>query len=324
MKYIITGVDGKLGGRVAELMLSETEASNLIFTCPNLTWLNQEKKEKWLKLGVSIKQANYDNVEEMKEAFKGGERIFIVSAVTIGEIRVQQHRNVVDAAIASGVKHITYTSFLGASDPRYAHVYVTPDHTATEAYIRECAKETGIKYNFMQDNLYLENYLTTSVMLALMSDNKWYTTAGEGKATYVCKDDVARMATALLLGKGKDNVTYKVCGSESLSQRDLAAMISDLSGRQIEYCPVSHEEFYKYLDSMHIPRTATEDFSLSPVPWCGNDMVTNEGSIAEGLMDVVSHDIEEVTGQKPATARELAKNYAYICENNVRHWRDIK
>ncbi len=172
MKYIVTGVDGKLGGRVAELMLGEVAATDLIFTCPNMEWLKLEKRERWEAAGAAVRQANYDNVAEMTEAFRGGDRIYIVSAVTIGEIRVQQHKSVVDAAIAAGVQHLTYTSFLGASDPRYAHVYVTPDHTATEAYIRERAEQTGIKYNFMQDNLYLENYLTTSVMLALMSGNK--------------------------------------------------------------------------------------------------------------------------------------------------------
>lgn len=259
----------------------------------------------------------------MIEAFRGGNRIYVVSAVTIGEIRVQQHENVVDAAIAAGVEHITYTSFLGASDPAYAHVYVTPDHTATEAYIRERSAETGVGYNFMQDNLYMENYLTTSVMLALMSGNKWYTTAGEGKATFIPKDDCARVATALLLGKGEPGKTYKVCGSESIAQRDIVALINDLSGEDIEYCPVSHEEFFAYLDSMHIPREATGDYSLSPVPWCGNDMVTNEGSIAEGLMDVHSDDVELLTGRKPMTARELAKNYSYIWEKRVTNWREI-
>jgi len=324
VKYIVTGVDGKLGGRVAENMLKEVKAEELIFTCPFLERLNPEKKKRWEELGVSVKQANYDNVEEMAEAFRGGQRLYIVSAVTIGEIRVQQHKNVVDAAIAAGVGHITYTSFLGASDPAYAHVYVTPDHTATEAYIRQKSEETGIKYIFMQDNLYLENFLTTSVMLALMSDNKWCTTAGEGKATFVPKDDVARFATALLLGKGEDNRTYKACGCESISLRDICGLISELSGQDIQYCPVRHQEFFEYLDSMHIPRTATEDFSLSPVPWCGNDMVTNEASIAEGLMDVQSTDIEDITGEKPKTARELAKGYAYIWENHVIHWKDIK
>jgi NAD(P)H dehydrogenase (quinone) len=323
MKYIVTGCDGKLGGRVAENMLEHRSPEELIFTCPFLNRLNPEKKKRWESLGVNVSQANYDNVEEMIKAFEGGDRLYIVSAVTIGEIRVQQHKNVVDAAIKAGIKHITYTSFLGASNPAYEHVYVTPDHTATEKYICEKHEETGISYNFMQDNLYMENYLTTSVMLTLMSENKWYTTAGEGKATFVPKDDVARLATALLLGKGEDNKTYLACGGESISQRDIVALISELSGKNIEYCPVSHTEFFEYLDSMHIPRTATGDYSQSPVPWCGNDMVTNEASIAEGLMDVPSNAIELLTGQKPKTAREIAKNYSYIWEKNITNWKDI-
>ena len=259
----------------------------------------------------------------MAKAFEGGDRLYIVSAVTIGEIRVQQHKNVVDAAIKAGIKHITYTSFLGASNPAYEHVYVTPDHTATEKYICEKHEETGISYNFMQDNLYMENYLTTSVMLSLMSENKWYTTAGEGKATFIPKDDVARLAAALLLGKGEDNKTYLACGGESISQRDIVTLISELSGKNIEYCPVSHTEFFEYLDSMHIPRTATGDYSQSPVPWCGNDMVTNEASVAAGLMDVSSNTIELLTGQKPKTIREIAQNYSYIWEKNITNWKDI-
>jgi len=323
MKYIVTGCDGKLGGRVAGNMLEHISPKELIFTCPFLNRLNPEKKTNWESLGVTVSQANYNNVEEMAKAFEGGDRLYIVSAVTIGEIRVQQHKNVVDAAIKAGIKHITYTSFLGASNPAYEHVYVTPDHTATEKYICEKHEETGISYNFMQDNLYMENYLTTSVMLALMSENKWYTTAGEGKATFVPKDDVARLATALLLGKGEDNKTYLACGGESISQRDIVTLISELSGKNIEYCPVNHAEFFEYLDSVHIPRTATGDYSQSPVPWCGNDMVTNEASIAEGLMDVSSNAIELLTGQKPKTVREIAQNYSYIWEKNITNWKDI-
>ncbi|MHA2787784.1 NmrA family NAD(P)-binding protein [Corynebacterium sp. S7] len=323
MRYIVTGTDGKLGGRVAEDVLKSVEPQNLVFTCPNLEWMNAEKKEEWENLGISVRQGNYDDVEEMTKAFEGGDRIFIVSGVLIGERRVQQHKNVVDAAIAAGVKHITYTSFLGASDPAYAHVYVTPDHTATEKYIRERAAETGVAYNFMRNNLYMENYLTTSVMLALMSDNKWYTTAGEGRATFIPKDDSARVGAALLLGKGEHNTAYNVCGIESISQRDIVDLISELSGRQIEYCPVGHEEFFEYLDSMGIPRDTDADFSNSPVPWCGNDMVTNEASIAEGLMDVKSDAVEKLTGTKPKTAREIAQNYSYIWEKNVTNWKDI-
>lgn len=318
-KYIVTGVDGKLGGRVAKFMLDEIAPQNLIFTCPNINRLAPEKYEEWTKLGVTLKSASYDNKNDMIKAFKGGNRIYIVSGVLIGEKRVEQHKRVIDAAIEAGINHITYSSFLGATESEYEHVYVTPDHTATENYL----KQTGIPYNAMRNNLYLENYLTTSVMLALMSDDKWYTTAGKGRATFIPKDDAARAAAACLLGKGEDYKAYNICGSESISQQDIVDLINELSGKSIEYCPVNSEEFFNYLDSMHIPRNTDADFSKSPVPWCGNDMVTNEASIDEGLMDVCSNDVELLTGRKPKTAKEIAKNYAYIWEKGITNWKDI-
>lgn len=319
-KYIVTGVDGKLGGRVAKFMLEKVTPQNLIFTCPDIKRLDSKKFEEWVKLGVKIKSASYDNKSQMVEAFSGGDRIYIVSGVLIGEKRVEQHKRVIDSAIEAGVKHITYSSFLGATEPEYEHVYVTPDHTATEKYL----KETGIPYNAMRNNLYLENYLTTSVMLALMSDNKWYTTAGKGKATFIPKDDAARAAAACLLGKGEDYKAYNICGKESISQQNIVDLINELSGKSIEYCPVDSKTFFRYLDSMHIPRDTDGDFSNSPVPWCGNDMVTNEASIDEGLMDVASNDVELLTGKKPKTAKEIAQNYSYIWENEITNWKDIK
>ena len=42
-----------------------------------------------------------------------------------------------------------------------------PDHRATEKML----KESGIEHNIMRNNLYMENYLTTSVMLAMLSGN---------------------------------------------------------------------------------------------------------------------------------------------------------
>lgn len=232
----------------------------------------------------------------------------------IGERRVRQHKNVIDASRDAGVQHITYTSCIGASEPAYAYLFVTADHTATEAYL----KDSCISYNCMRNNLYMENYLTTSVMLAIMSNNKWYTTAGEGKATFIPKDDSARGAAALLLGKGEPNTVYNVTGGESIAQRYICNIISELSGRNIEYCPVEAPEFYEYLDIMGIPREPDQDFSKSPVPWCGHDMVTNEASIKDGLMDVKSDAVRRLTGREPLTARELAKNYSYIWEKMLR------
>ena len=64
MRYIVTGVDGKLGGRVAENMLLEVPSHDLIFTCPDLKRLAPEKAERWNDLGVSLRQADYNDKED--------------------------------------------------------------------------------------------------------------------------------------------------------------------------------------------------------------------------------------------------------------------
>ncbi len=318
MRYIVTGADGQLGGRVANNMLNQVSGEQLIFTCPAVNRLAEEKLSLWKSQGVSIREANYDNKAQMIDSFKGGDRIWIVSGVLNGPVRVQQHKNVIDAAKAAGVGHITYTSFLGANREGY-YQYVLPDHTATEAYLRE----SGMAYNIMRNNLYLENYLTTSVMFALLSNNKWVTTAGEGKATYIPKDDSGRVGAALLMGKGEPNMDYDVTGGEAITQRELCALISKASGINFEYIPADHDQFYAYLDAMYIPRATDGDYSKSPVPWCSKDMVTNEAGIGDGLMDVETDTVEKLTGRKPLTARDLIDKYSFVWRDRVTNWGEL-
>lgn len=111
MKYIVTGVDGKLAGRVAETMLQQVEGSELIFTCPNPDRVPEEKKERWNQAGVALRAASYDDEEQMTAAFSGGERLFFISSILNGERRVRQHRSVIEACKKAGIGHITYTSF---------------------------------------------------------------------------------------------------------------------------------------------------------------------------------------------------------------------
>lgn len=318
MKYLVTGADGKLAGRVADNMLKEVSGKELIFTCPDVSRLSNEKKERWKDNKIEIREANYDNEEQMSIAFQGVDRLFFISSIINGPKRVEQHRKVIEACKKAGVKHITYTSFFGADREGY-HQYVLPDHRATEKML----KESEIQYNIMRNNLYMENYLTTSVMLAMLSNNVWGTTAGEGKVTSIAKDDSARCGAALLLGKGEPNKAYDLTSTIPLSQREICNMISEKSGIPFVYKPMTEEEFRGYLEALHIPRTTEGDFSLAPVPFCSNDMITNEAGISEGQMGIVTHDVETLTGRKPLEVTDLLDQYSYVWKNKVSHWRDL-
>ena len=319
MRYIVTGCDGQLGGRVAKNMFKEVPGEQLIFTCPDLNRIDPERRKLWEEAGVSLRQANYDDKEGMVEAFSGGDRIYFVSSIINGPKRVQQHKNVIDACKEAGVKHVTYTSFFGANRDGY-HQYVLEDHRPTEAYL----KESGLEYNIMRNNLYMENYLTVSVILAMLSNNVWGTNAKEGKATYIAKDDSARCATALLLGKGGPNEDYDLTSLNPVSQRDICEMIAEKSGIDFKFVAMDDDEFREYLEALHIPTTTDGDFSQSPVPFCTMDMVTNEKGIAEDQMGVVSHDVERLTGQKPLEVADLLDTYSYVWKEKLTNIYQLK
>ncbi len=297
--YIITGVDGNFGGKVAQEILKEVSGDQLIFTSPALERIDQAKIERWKQQGVSIRAADYSNTDIMTEAFRGGKRLFLLSAMTVGEVRQQQHRNAIDAAKAAGIEHITYTSFLGADRPDTFQV-VTIDHRATERYLQQ----SGLLWNTLRDNLYLENYLVAFAAIAF-KDRKWHTSAGEGTAAFVARDDCARVAVALLLGKGEPDTGYDVTGGELISVHDICNMVAKRSGIPLEYDAMSDDDLFAYYDSLGVPRKATGDFSRSPYPWCSEDIVTNEAGVREGTMRVVSNVVERFTGRKPLTARDL-------------------
>ncbi|AFS01011.1 NmrA family NAD(P)-binding protein [Lentilactobacillus buchneri] len=318
MRYIITGADGKLAGRVAELMLKEVSGEQLTFTCYKIDRVPKDKLKHWKDAGVRVVEADYNDKSSMLKAFEGGDRLYLISGLDVGK-RVQQHRDAIDAAIEDGVKHISYTSFVGATEPAYQHIFVTPDHTATENYL----ESTGIDYTALRNNLYMETFMTMRAMLAFMSNNRWVTTAGEGKATLVYKDDCAKAGVASLLGKGTRKV-YNIVGSESISVRQIADMISKRSGQQLEYVPASREEYYDYLAALNIPHDMSGDFSKSPAPFSANDVVDNDKSIADGLLDVKSDDIEELTGAKPKTPEEVIGEFDYIWKDHITNWRQMK
>ncbi len=319
MRYIVTGADGKLAGRVAKIMLKNVSGDQLTFTCYDMNRLPADKLKRWQDAGVRVVEADYNDKESLVKAFADGDRLFLISGLDVGK-RVQQHKNAIDAAIENGVQHITYTSFVGATDPAYEHVFVTPDHTATEEYL----ESTGIQYAALRNNLYLETFMTMRAMLAFMSDGRWVTTAGEGKATLVHKDDCAAAAAAALLGKGGDRKVFNIVGSQAISVRELCEIIAKRSGVDLEYVPATQEEYYSYLEKLNIPHDMSGDFSKSPAPFSANDVVDNDQAVGDGLFNVESNDIEFLTGNKPKTAMDIAANFDYIWRDNITNWRQMK
>lgn len=297
--YAVTGVGGYVGSQTATRLMELVPPSEIIVTSRN-----EEVLAQWRAKGVQARNADYSDQAAMTEAFRGAEAVFMVSAMQVGEVRRAQHRNAIEAAKAAGVKRIVYTSFLGAGDPNI-NSFEIADHRYTEGLILE----SGLGWNFMRNSQYGDAMAENQAAIAI-STGKSIGNTGDGRVAFIARDDVAAVAAALLAGRGERNKAYDVTGPVGVSWRDVAQMISELSGAPVEVVDLTDEQMYAMWDALGVPREATGDFSRSPVPWCSDGMVSLGREIRLGHLATVTNVVEALTGRKPKSLRDLMKEKA--------------
>lgn len=307
MKYLINGVDGQLGNVAAEEMLTLADPQKLIFCAPSLERVKPEYLKKWADLGVELREASYDNYDQMLESYKGVERMLLISTWAIGELRRNQHRNAIKAAKAAGVKYICYTSFCGAEIAENTPI-IASDHRDTELAILE----SGLQYNFQRNMLYYDNLFAMFFPLAVNKNNNiWASNVNGVKCAYVLREDCSRVAAALLAGKGEPNEAYLVTGPELLSEEEIFKIASNYTGIDVEYKNFTTEELYKYWMGKGVPKTINGDFSSSIFPQgiCADDLVGNGDSLRSGHFVKLTNTVEKLTSRKPVSAKDAVSRY---------------
>src|SRR3954470_20704872 len=105
MSIVVTGAAGQLGRLVAEELLERVPADELVFVTRH-----PEALENLADRGADVRHGDFDEPQTLAGAFAGGERMLLISTISIGH-RVAQHRAVQEAAARAGVGHVVYTSF---------------------------------------------------------------------------------------------------------------------------------------------------------------------------------------------------------------------
>ena len=185
--------------------------------------------------GVEARQFDYSKTEGQVEVLQGVDTLILVSSSEVGQ-RIQQHKNVIEAAKKAGVKHIIYTSLLGATNENTVKS-LAGEHVATEAAL----KASGITYTILRNGWYTENY-TESIPTAL-ENNAFYGSAKTGRISSALRAELAEAAVNVALGEGHENQTYELAGSTSWTLADLAAEISKQIGKEISYVDLPAEDY---------------------------------------------------------------------------------
>jgi len=299
-KIIVTGASGAFGRAAAELLLEKCAAEDLVFLSRT-----PETLADLAERGAHVRRADFDDPASLPAAMEGGERMLLISTTRVGS-RVEQHTAAVEAAVAGEVKHVVYTSLLGGREPGNPSVEGY-DHVATEQMI----EASGLAYTHLRNSLYAEAVATAMAIPALTAGHK-PENAGHGRVPIVSRDDCVAIAVGVLTQEGHVNKAYDVTGPELWTLPDAMALVAQMAGKPITIEPVDDEGMYAYFDSLGVPRTASDVMPDGPIPWASEGMVTFGQSIREGFMDVVSDDVERITGRKPRTLRSVLEQYQHL------------
>ena len=264
----VTGSTGRLGGRVASRLAQTGRDQRLLvrdpIRAPDLR-------------GAEIRQAVYDDTDAVAAALSGVETVLMVSAAEHPD-RVAQHRSFIDGAVRAGVGQLVYTSFVGADAA--AMFTLGRDHHRTEEYIRA----SGLSYTFLRDNLYADFF-----PMMVGPDGVIRGPAGDGRVAAVAQDDIAEAAVAVLSEPAAHaGAVYHLSGPEALTLTEVAATISDGTGRPVSFHDETLAEAYASRASYSAPQ------------WQLDAWVSTYTAIAAGEFAGVSPDIETLTGH-PAT-----------------------
>lgn len=285
----VTGASGHLGQAIiSHLLNSQGVAPSRIVAGSR----NPGKLADLAAKGVSVVKADFDDPAGLEQAFAGAGTVLIVStdALDGAGTRLRQHKAAVAAATKAGVKRLAYTSLPNAETSK---VSFAPDHLGTE----EAIKATGIPYLLFRDNWYLEN-LFMSLPNALKS-GQWFTSAADGKTSYVARDDIAAAIAGALANPPAGSTTYTLTGEKAFTNDQIAALASEINGKPIQVVHLTDEQLAGGMKAAGVPEAFIPTF-------VSFDTATRTGGLA-----TVTEDTATLSGRKPKSLR------AFLTENKA-------
>lgn len=234
----VTGATGHLGRLVIQELLRSVPAAHIVAAVRS-----PAKAQDLAALGVQVRQADYTQPATLQAAFAGVDKLLLISSSEVGQ-RAPQHRAVIAAAKAAGVKLIAYTSVLHADTSTLG---LAAEHKDTEVALAA----SGVPFVLLRNGWYTENYATvvpTAVQYGAVMGS-----AKEGRIAAAARADYAAAAAAVLVREGQAGKVYELAGDTAFNLTELAAEIAKQSGKPVAYVDMPQADYAAALVNVGLP-----------------------------------------------------------------------
>jgi len=276
---VVTGANGTVGSALVEqLRVVGEKVRAVVRSAENGTAAES--------LGAEIAVADVQDRAAFGAAVEGADALFLNTASLPGF--VDARKAAIDIARAAGVARIVRLSALGSS----------PDSTMSfgrgHAELDDYLQSSGADWTVLAANGFFSNFLG---MADSIRQGGIYINAGDGKVSQIDPRDIAAVAAVTLTQPGHGQKSYALTGPEAIGYADVAATLTRLLGRQVNYVPVDDATAYSAMTGMGLPAAQADDIvALGKV-------------YAAGYAAQVTDDVERLTGNTARSFETFAADH---------------
>ncbi len=237
---VVTGATGQLGRGVVDALLARRPARDIVASVRD-----RGNATDIAKRGVDVRRGDFADPASLTTAFAGADQVLLISADKLGDEALLLHRNAIAVARESGVRRLLYTSHMGA---RHGSPFAPADqHARTE----DDLAASGLAYTALRHGFYAES------CLQMIGDGL---KAGElrvpedGPVSWTARADLAEADAAILSETSQtDGITPPLTAAAAVTMADVAAIASEVSGREIRHVTVTDDAWRDARVSAGVP-----------------------------------------------------------------------
>jgi uncharacterized protein YbjT (DUF2867 family) len=217
---LVTGASGNAGGSV----LSAVTALQL----PVRAMYRSQQDAKTTP-GGSYVIADFSDKPSLLRALEGIERVYVVCG-PIPQL-VEYEGDMIDACKTAGVRHVVLNSALGAG--RFDKSF-----PSWHRQVEEKLSAAGVAYTILRPNGFMQNIVTYNAA-SIRADGAFYAAMGDAKTSLIDVRDIGAIAAKILAEpQPHAGKIYELNGPEALSNAEIAARISRLTGTKISFVDI--------------------------------------------------------------------------------------
>jgi uncharacterized protein YbjT (DUF2867 family) len=278
---LVTGALGNVGAEVVKQLQSRGRAVRAA---------DLDVRHLKSQFGDSVQAVPFDfSKPEMYEgAFRDVKTMFLMRPPRISNVRRYMFP-AIDAAKRAGVRHVVFLSLIGIEKATFV------PHYKVEQYL----KKIGMQTTFLRCSFFMQN-LNTTHRQEIREWNEILIPVGRAKTSFIDVRDIGEAAVVTLIDESHAGRNYNLTGSEALNYWDVAAIMSEVLGRQITYRNPNPLHFlFEAMRRGVPPRYALVMLGLYT-------------STRFGMAELVTDDVERLIGRKPIPFRQYVQDYREV------------